>query len=167
MHHIILPLTNVSVSICKELGTFTINLPAFEVSFESWLIRPGHDSLTFHVVVPEFSFVELTCVCKVILSSAMELAIDEITLVEATIELEATLAWFLAFYEVSSVFYFIIVPAFGTESMLLIIKPFSFVHTSVGIYKYPKSICFTIFPLSLIYISIHMSHSSSSVIEAI
>jgi len=167
MHHIILPLTNVSVSICKELGTFTINLPAFEVSFESWLIRPGHNSLTFHVVVLEFSFVELTCICKIILSGAMELAIDEIALVEATIELKATLAWFFAFNEVSSVFYFIIIPALGTKPMLLIIKPISFIHTSVSVYEHPKTICFSIFPLSLVYISINMSHSSSSVVEAV
>jgi hypothetical protein len=35
MHDIILPLTYVSVSICKEFSTFTIDLAAFEVSFES------------------------------------------------------------------------------------------------------------------------------------
>ena len=97
----------------------------------------------------------------------MELSVNEIALIEAAIEFKTTLSRFLAFDEVTSVFYFVEIPAFGTKAVLLVIVPFSFIHTAVCIYEYTEAVCFPIFPFSLVYISIYVSHSSSSVVKAI
>ena len=74
------------------------------------------------------------------------------------------MACFLSILKFSSVLYIIVIPRFSTMTMLLIIEPFPHIHTSLSINKNSVAISFSIFPVTLINITINMSHSTFSII---
>lgn len=116
-----------------------------------------------HIIIWKFSFIYFARICKVILSFSFKLAINKITLVVATIKFEFAMACFFTFLEWPSISYLTFVPCFGTLTMLLVVEPLSFIHRSFNVNKYSKTISFAIFPISLINISVSMSHPAFSI----
>ena len=58
----------------------------------------------------------------------MEFAVNELSLINVTIELEFTFTSLLAINEVTSVNDLVVVPLFSTLSMILVIFPFTLIH---------------------------------------
>lgn len=58
----------------------------------------------------------------------MEFAVNELSLINVTIELEFTFTSLLAINEVTSVNDLVVVPLFSTLSMILVIFPLTLIH---------------------------------------
>ena len=81
-----------------------------------------------HIITSEIAFVELPGIREVILAVALELAIDEITLVVASFEFEAAVALLLAVDEHASVFNFVVAPGLSPVAVLLVVHPLALIH---------------------------------------
>ena len=68
----------------------------FKLAFVSRHIWPNHDSSAMHVILDKVSFIYLAGIRKVVFTLAMELAIDEVSLVVRAIKLEPSFTSFLA-----------------------------------------------------------------------
>ena len=90
MHIIILKLSNVLVTTYEELRAFSLHFAISEFTLVAGLIRPHHDALAVHDVVGELAFVDLTGVGEVVLADAVELPIDELTLVVPSFVLKSS-----------------------------------------------------------------------------
>jgi hypothetical protein len=97
----------------------------------------------------------------------VKLAIEKVPLVEASFEFKPTLSCLFAFEKVSRVFDLIIVPAFNTITVLHVVFPVTGVHATVRVDKDSESMSLAIDPLSLIDVSVHMSHAPFSVIVTV
>lgn len=51
--------------------------------------------------------------------------------------------------------------------MLLVVEPLAFVHAPVCVHKYAEAVCFASHPLSLVDVSVHMSHPSLPAVDAV
>jgi hypothetical protein len=160
---VILPVTNVSISVRKMLSTFSVHLANFEVTFISWLVWPDHDTFAVHVIIFEFSLVELAGIREVIFAVAVELAVNEVSLVVASFKFEAAVAWLLSVDEHAGVFDFVIAPGFTPVAVLLVVHPLALIHGSVGVNESSVAIGFPIQPLSLVDVFICMGHTPLAV----
>jgi len=80
----------ISVGIVSD--SFSLHLAVNEFTFVPALIWPDHETVTLHGVIHKLSLVDLTGVCEVILSLAMKLPVDEVTIICATLEFESSLS---------------------------------------------------------------------------
>jgi len=163
MLKVVFPITYVSIAVCEVLRTLSMHFTSLKISFIPWFIWPDDNTFSIHVIIFEFSLVELARICEVILAITMELAINKVSLVISALKLEPAVAWFFAVYKLASIFDFIIVPALATIAMLLVIEPFSLIHRAISVNKYSVAICFSLFPVPLVDVVIRMSHSALAV----
>ena len=95
------------------------------------------------------------------LTIALELSIDEVTFIEATIfPLEPTLSMLLALEESSSVDSFAVVPALFTLSVLQVIEPIANVSGSVGVNEGAIAISLVLSPVSLVNVTVSVGHAA-------
>jgi len=167
MHQIVPELTNVFVPIGLYLGAFSVHFSLFKLPLVPASIWPRHDALTLHIIVFKFTFIQFGCVCEVVLSVPMKLTVDEITFVEAALELEAALARLFAFKEISGVFNSVKIPAFGAVAMLLVVEPLSCKHASVSVHKDAVAIGLAVEPGTLVDVSVNVRHPSLAIVEPI
>ena len=97
----------------------------------------------------------------------MESAVYEITLIVVSVELEFTLAVFDSVDKLACVNDRIPVPALDTFAMVLVVSPLTFVHGAVVANEDSPSVGLAVLELSLINVSICVSHPSLAVKEAI
>jgi hypothetical protein len=106
----------------------------------------------------------LVNVSKVVDSEALELPIDELPLVVASVlPVESALPILLALKELSLVSSGSIIPLFFAIAMLSVINPLPCVHGIVGVNKNTVPVCFVITPLAFVHVTISMSHSAASI----
>lgn len=115
----------------------------------------------------EFSLVDLTCFCKVVLSLTLKLAINKVSFVIISIELKASLTSFLGINKHSLIFDRIVIPCLTTLSMVLVIQPLPSIHGSLSVDVNTKTIGLSLLPFSLINISVWVSHSSLTMEETV
>ena len=163
MLQIIFPLSDIPVSILKLFCSFSFYLSVFELSFILWLIWPRHHSFSFHVIVYKLTFIDLSCLWKIVFSSSMKLSINKISIVKSSYKFKFTLSCFFAFLKLASKFNFIVTPRLNSFSMLLVIFPLPNIHWPISINENSMTISFSVLPISLVNISISVSHSSFSV----
>ena len=83
-----------------------------------------HDSFSLNVVVHEFSLVDLACVCKVVFSISVELALYKVTFVVAAFEFEPACACLFTVVKLPCVFHVaLVIPSFLAISVLDVILP--------------------------------------------
>jgi len=97
----------------------------------------------------------------------VELAVQEVAFVEASLELEAALSSFLALEEVSSVLDLEVVPAFKAVAVLHIVLPLSSVHTTLQVNEDTETMGFSVEPLTLVDVTVDMSHPALAVVLAV
>jgi hypothetical protein len=141
---------------------FSIFLSVFEVPFVPSAIGPCFNAPPLHVAAPEFSFVVLIQICKVVPSEALEVSIHKVSLIVGSIfPIEPTPAILLSLMEVSNVGGLgpaWLAPSFYSLAMLLIFEPIAFVLGIVDVYKNAIAIGLVLHPGSVINVSICMSH---------
>ena len=109
-HLVVLPFTYVLIAVCENLVAHTFDFVVFEVTLVLRSILPNHDSLSMHAVLLEFAFVDLARLSKEILSFTVELPINEVSLIDISIEFKFALACLLAIFELSSVNNLVVFP---------------------------------------------------------
>lgn len=92
MLQIIFPVAYVSIAIGKVLCAFAMHLTFLKVTLVPGLVWPYYLTFAIHIVELELAFVQLTRVCKIILSEAMELSVLKVTFIVATFEFESPVA---------------------------------------------------------------------------
>ena len=157
---VIHPVSDIFISICVVLGTSSLHLSVGKISLVPTLVGPHHHTLTFHVVILEISLVYLTCILEVVSPVSLKLAINEVTVIEATLKLKLAFASLLAVYEVPSILYCIEVPALSTKAILDIVLPVTFVHTATCVDEYSMSVGLAVFPFTVIDVTVCVSHST-------
>lgn len=167
VHHVVLEAANVLVAVRVRLEPFPLHFALPEVSFVSRIVGPDEHSLALHIVVVKFALVELARVSKEVLAEALELAVHKVSFVEPAIELKLASPCLLSFIEVTRVPNHIEVPALDSVPMLFVVHPISFVHAAVIIDENAKAVSFSIFPFTLVYISICMSHPAFAIVKLI
>ena len=106
----------------------------------------------------------LVNVSKIVDSEALELPIDELSLIVASVlPVEPTLAILLALIELSLVSGGSVIPLLFAIAVLSVINPLPRVHGIVGINKNAVPVCFVIAPLAFVHVPIGMSHSAASI----
>ena len=103
-------MADVLVSASEDLGTLTFHFAVLEFALIARLIGPDHNALALHVVQAELTFVKLSRVSEIVLADTMELAVDEVSLVETAFEFETTATRFLAMNKITSELDLIVVP---------------------------------------------------------
>ena len=157
----------IDVAVCVTSLSCSLHFTIHKLSFVFAQVGPSHYTIAMKLVFKKLPYVYFSCVCKIIFAVPMELSLNEITFVGATLEFEFPFAGFLPIIEISLVLYGVVVPQLYSMAMLQIILPFAIVQTSFIITEHASTICFTVCPLSLINVSICMDHSSISVKHAI
>ena len=97
----------------------------------------------------------------------MELTIQKVALVEATVKNKVTSTSLLPVHEITDELDLVIVPRLSALSMLLVILPFAFVHASVHIDEYTVAFSFSVLPLSLIDVTVCVSHAALAIEQAV
>jgi hypothetical protein len=106
----------------------------------------------------------LVNVSKIVDSKTLELPIDELPLIVASVlPIEPALAILLALIELSLVSSGSVIPLFFAIAVLSVINPLPRVHGIVGINKNSVPVCFIIAPLTFVHVTISMSHSAASI----
>ena len=108
--NIVFPLAYELIAARPHFGASSFHFTILKLTFVFGLVGPGHNSFPFHIIVFEFSLIESTGISKVVLSNSMKLAIYEISFVITALEFKSTFSCFLAFYEFSSEFNFVVIP---------------------------------------------------------
>ena len=109
------------------LDTVAVHATIFEFTLVTSLVGPHHHSLTVHVVLNEVTLVDLSRISKVVFAFTVELAIDEVALVVAAIELKSSFAGLSAFDEVTCVDDLASVPHLNSDTMLTIMVPIAII----------------------------------------
>jgi hypothetical protein len=97
----------------------------------------------------------------------VELSVNEIALINITIELKFTLASLLAVYEVAGILDLIVLPLLGTLTVIHVIEPLAIVHRSVLINEHALSACFAFLPLTMVDVAIFVRNTSFTMEEAL
>jgi hypothetical protein len=106
----------------------------------------------------------LVNVSKIVDSEPLELPIDELSLVVASVfPVESALPILLALKELSLVSSGSIIPLFFAIAVLGVINPLPCVHGIVGVNKNTVPVCLVITPLAFVHVTISMSHSAASI----
>lgn len=82
VHHIILELTRVFVSIGHVFNTVSVSFMIFEIPFILALIRPRHLTFAMHLIILKVAFISLARISEVILALSMETTIKEVTIID-------------------------------------------------------------------------------------
>jgi len=162
--NVVFPLSNVSISVCKFFFAFAFNFTWFEISVVSRAIRPNHSTFSIHIVFFEITFVKFPRIREVIFAFSFKFSVLKVTFVVTAFEFKATLSSFLSVKKLTSVFYVVKTPWFSSKTVLLIVKPFAHIHATLSVNKDSIAVGFSIFPVSLIDVTIHMSHSTFTII---
>ena len=158
------PTANVLDSIRPLKSALTVLFTIFKVAFILPPIIPCFYTSSFHVGNSEFSLVVLIEVSKVVPAKALKMPVYEISLVVASIfPLELALSILFAFIKASDVVGLLtngVSPGFYSFTMLLILKPISFILGIIGVNEDSIAIGLVIFPVTLVEITIRMGHPS-------
>jgi len=136
--------------------------PIFEFADIFALIWPKHFANSTGLILFKLTFVNLASIGKEVLAFAVEHTIDELTVVLTPVALECAHAGLLTVVEVAFVFDFIVVPVFSTLAILLIFSPVSLVQATLSVTKSSLSVCHAVQPLTLINVSICVSHTAKA-----
>ena len=111
----------------KLFDTMAVHATIFEFTLVASLVGPHHHSLTMHVIFNEVTLVDFSRISKVVFASSVELAVDEVALVMAAIELKSSFAGLSAFDEVTCVDDLAPVPHLNTKAMLAVMVPIAII----------------------------------------
>lgn len=167
MSHVVLELTCAHVSVLVNSDTISVHFTIFEVTFIVRVISPRKFAISMHIVLKELTFVNLARLCKIVFTVTVELALYEITLIHVSIELEFALSCFLSIDEATCVYNLIVVPLLSSFAVICVILPFTLVHRSLLVDENSIAASFTLFPLTLVDVSVGMCHSSLAVEKSI
>jgi len=142
------------VAIWVSSHTLAVGLAVFEFAVVVGAVGPGHLASAVHVVLLESTLVDFAGLGKVVLTFSVELAVNEIAFINVTVKFKFTFACLLSIDEVSSVNDLVVVPLLSSFSVILIIFPLTLIHRSLLIDKNTFSGGFTVFPLTLVNITI-------------
>lgn len=154
------PLTFVLVLVCVNHGSGTVSLSSLEFTGIFRVIWPYHSTVSGHVILLELSLIDLSSLSEVVLTISVELSLEEFALVEVTFEFESSLSSFLAFDEVTCIDNFVVVPLLSTLSVVHIVQPLSIVHGTLLVNKNTVAVSLSVFPLTLVDVTIGVDHST-------
>lgn len=163
MLEVVFPIANIPIAISKVLGAFTMHFSCLKITFIPRLIRPDHDTFAIHVVIFEFTLIELARISKVVLAVPVKLAVNKVSFIVAPLELKSAIARLFSFYELASILDFIIVPALAAVAMLLVIEPLPLVHRAISVDEDAVAIRLSSPPLPLVDVVVRVSHSAFTV----
>lgn len=95
----------------------------------------------------------------------MELPIEEIALINISIEFEFALASLLTVLVVASVLNLVVLPLFGALAVILIVEPLAIVHGPVHADENTLAASLSFLPLSVVNLAVLMLNSSFSMEE--
>ena len=137
-----------------------LHLSILEVSLIVRVVGQSQFTLALHVVLVEYTFIDLTRLSEIILSFTVEFSINEITLVHVTIEFKFSFAGFLAIYKVSGINNLVVVPLLSSLAVIGVVLPLTLVHGALLVDEYTFAASFALEPLSLVDVSVRVCHSS-------
>jgi hypothetical protein len=158
------PTAYVFVPVGPFEGALAVLLAILEISFVATAVCPGLNTSALHVWQSKLTLIGLVNVSKIVDSEALELPIDELTLIVASIlPVEPALAILLALIELSLVSGGSIIPLLFAIAVLSVFNPLPGVHGIVGINKNAVPVCFVIAPLAFVHVPVGMSHPPAPV----
>lgn len=160
MLFVIFELSSDSITIWISSNTLAFTLAVDESTFVVSSIRPGHFTFAMHVVFIKLTLINFSRLREVVFTFSVEFAILEITLINISIKLKFSFSCFLSINKVALVNNLVVIPLFCTFAMILIIFPSTFIHRTLLVNEHSLSTGFSIFPFSLVNISVGVSHSS-------
>ena len=163
MELIVLESTNISVKVLVLSDSLALHSAILKFTIVSRSIREEHGSLPIHVVLNEIALINPTRFGKVVLALSVELAINEVTFVGATLELKLAFSCLLSHRKVTRVLHLSTFPSLHSMPILQVVRPFTLVHGSFGINKHTVAFCLAVLPLTLVDVSIRVVHPSFSV----
>ena len=158
MSFVFTKITVVYVSVSIVSYTPSMHLAVSELALILAEVRPLHYSLALKLIFNKLAYIYFSTVCKVILSIAMELALDKIAFISGSLEFEFSLACLLTLLEVSLISDAIKVPELETSPVLHVVSPLSGVQASIIIAESALAMSLAILPLALIHIAVGMRH---------
>lgn len=160
MTHVLLPLTLIDTLISILLDTKSISLAIKEVTSVSRSIGPSHGSFALNIVLIKLSFVFFARLSKVVFACAMELSINEVSLIDITIEFEFAYTSFLTVDKVSRVLDLVILPLLSALTMVHVVQPLTIVHRTILVNEDTFTASFALFPLTVVNVTIFVRNSS-------
>jgi hypothetical protein len=153
----------ITISLSELLDTLAFHATILEVALISSHIRPHHHSSSMHVILRELTFVDFSRVSEIIFTSTMEFSIDKVSLVVGSIKLKTSFTSLLAVHEVASVDDLAFVPHFFAVAVLPVLVPLAIVEGAILIDEDALAVSLAIEPLSLVNISVGMSHTALAI----
>jgi len=158
IHHVIGPLPDVLISVCKHLSASAFDFVFSEVSIVLGAVLPGHVALSMHHVVLELALVYFLAVVEEVLAFAVELVFHEVALVDITVELKPALACFVAFNEVAGVNNLAELPGLSSFAVLEVFFPVAIIHRTLVVDVDAVSVSFAVFPLTPVDATVWVCH---------
>ena len=93
----------------------------------------------------------------------MELAVNEVALIESAVKHEMAPASLLAVDEIADELDLVEVPGLGALPMLLVVIPLALIHAAIHVDKQSVSLSLSVLPFSLIDVAVSVRHPSFSV----
>jgi len=97
----------------------------------------------------------------------VELTVNEIALVNISIELKFSFTSLLAIHEVTGILDLIVLPLLGTLAVVHVIEPLTVIHRSVLVNEHALSACLAFFPLTMVDVTIFVRNTSFTVEETL
>ena len=155
------PTSDVLVAIWPYESSLSVFLSVLKITIVLSAIVPLLQTSSFHVSHPEFSLIYLFKICEVVLAMALELPVDKVAVVVASVlPLKLASSVLLPLVELAGILGFPVVPALLTKTVLLIVEPLPGVSSAIGINECAHPICHVVGPLTLVYVAISMRHPS-------
>jgi len=163
VHVIIFPLASIDITIFEMFHAMTFHFSVLIFALVFGSIGPKHQSTSMNLILKEITLINFTSFVKIIFSFSMELSVNEISFIKISVKFEFACASFKSIDKVTLVDNFVVIPLFGTFTVICVFEPFTFVHGPFGIYENTLAASHAVFPLALIYIAITVGHSSDSI----
>lgn len=148
---IILPSSNILVTVCKDHSALTTLQSSFEVTSVALAVLVSELAFAFEYIFFKVTLVSSFKICEVVHTVTGEHTVIEVTIVVAAIgPLIATLTYFLAFHVLTTEFDLSELPSFFTKSMLVVVNPLTVTYTTLSVYKASIAIEHIVFPITLV-----------------
>jgi len=127
------------------------------------LVWPNHNALAVHIIVDKISLINFSRVSEVIFSLSIELSIYKVPLVVGAFELKASLACLFSLSEITRVDDLALIPDLSTLTVLYVLDPVSIIEGAVLVNKHASAMSFSVQPVSVINVTVGMSHLTSPI----
>lgn len=155
-------LARVLISIVISLDAFAFSLAVLEHAFISGTIGPRHFANTVHVVITEFSFVNLPSFGEGINALTLKLSFNKVSFIAVALKSKLSLTRLLAIEKISLILDLAVVENFDTLAVMFVAHPLAIIHGALLIDIGSHSIGFALFPLPVVDTAICMNDMSLS-----